>query len=93
MLKVPRHVCPTASCAALDVSVLQQSELPPDVSVLQQSLDVFFTTFRSTAVIGQTPPGTVHTPVEQSHTCPLSRDSASCCRTYKRPEAAQAAVG
>ncbi len=52
------------------MSVLQQSELPPDVSVLQQSLDVFFTTFRSTAVISQIPPGTVHTAVEQRHqTC------------------------
>jgi hypothetical protein len=73
MPKVPRHVCPTASCAALGVSVLQQSELPPDVSVLQQPLDVFFTTFRSTAVIGQTPPGTVQTAVEQRHQLALGQ--------------------
>jgi hypothetical protein len=73
MPKMPRHVCPKASCVALDVSVLQQSELPPDVSVLQQPMifgPFFHNCFRSTAIIGQIPPGTVHTAVKQRHqTC------------------------
>jgi hypothetical protein len=45
------------------MSVLQQPELPPDVSVLQQPMlfeRIFHNCFRSTAIIVQTPPGTVY---------------------------------
>jgi hypothetical protein len=82
-----RRVWPIASCAPLDVSVLQQSELPPDVSVLQQSLDVFFTTFRSTAVIGQTSPGTVHTAVELRHQTCLGTAQTAVKNTFRRSTA------
>ncbi len=89
------------------MSVLQQPELPPDVSVLQQPMlfgRIFHYCFRSTAIIGQTPPGTVHTAVEQRHQTCLgtaqtavkqdiqAQHSLLQYRTDTRPGEAQAAV-
>jgi hypothetical protein len=81
-----------------DMSFLQQPELPPDVSVLQQPMifgRILHNCFRSIAVVGQTPPGTVHAAVEQRHqTClGTAQTHSGAAQTHSGAAQAQAAVG